>query len=39
MERDGEGESWAILIPGKHLDQWLNGLNQARLVLASQNNW
>jgi hypothetical protein len=39
MEKDGKGESWAILIPGNHLDQWLNSLNQVRLVLATQNNF
>ena len=34
---DGEGESYALHIPVDHLEQWLNSLNQARLVMAARN--
>ena|ERR1700677_306258 len=35
-EVEGE-ESYALHIPVEHLEQWLNTLNQARLVMAARN--
>lgn len=35
---DGDG-SLSLTIPVKHLDQWLNSLNQARLALAARNGF
>ncbi len=33
----GEEESYTLHIPVAHLEQWLNTLNQARLVMAARN--
>jgi hypothetical protein len=36
--KDASGEEWYTLhIPVDHLEQWLNTLNQARLVMAARN--
>lgn len=32
-----DGETYALDIPANHLEQWLNSLNQARLVMAARN--
>lgn len=33
------GQGNKIVIPGDHLDAWLNALNQARLVIVEENNF
>ncbi len=33
------GEGVRLLIPDAHVDAWLNALNQARLVIAGENNF
>jgi len=35
----GAEPTYALSIPRKHLDAWLNCLNQARLVIAARNNF
>lgn len=36
---DGDELAYEVAIPGKHLDAWLNCLNQARLVIAARNDF
>ncbi|MEX1044911.1 MAG: DUF2017 family protein [Chthoniobacterales bacterium] len=37
LGRNGQGTR--LLIPGDHLDAWLNALNQARLVIVEENKF
>jgi hypothetical protein len=39
METSEKEQSWSLSIPEEHLNQWLNSLNQARLVLFALNNF
>lgn len=41
LKESGKGENiyYTLFIPVTHLEQWLNALNQARLVLAARNKF
>jgi hypothetical protein len=36
---DDDASSYSLSIPIAHLDQWINALNQARMVIASKNRF